>query len=442
MINEEDPYIGKTIDNKYKVIKKIGKAAFFQVYLVEYLGDYYAIKFGKAEHVKNTADILRSLTSEYIPFIKDVSTSGKESYIVMQLFGKDISFLKRQMKITKFSIKTTAMIGYQILHILQIVHSAGIVHRCLGISDINIGYGDLQNKIYLIGFELAERYKDKKGKLIPMKTGVGFCGVANYASINALNGYTQSRRDDLESLGYILVELLKGKLPWAFKKRGSLKEKIEYAKFKQSISSAKLCEDLPIQMKEYIDYCKNLKYEDEPDYAMLKNLFRDMITQDNEVFDYVYDWSDKKNNDNNNFINFEEIDILKEQIIIKDKKIDELNEKIKNIGKADSIKMMNQIEKQKKELDTLKEAMQISSNNVIAVQFVSPDSSINACFACKLTDEFVEVEKKLIQKFPKLKECDCNYVVNGVNVKRFKNLIENNITEDGTKVIVMSNDES
>ena len=127
-----------------------------------------------------------------------------------------------------------------------------------------------------------------------MKYNDKFRGKPYYASINSLNGLTQCRRDDLESLGYILVDLLKGKLPWKTKKGTTSEEKKGFAKIKQNISTEKLCEGLPVQIKEYIEYCRNLEYEDVPDYEMLKKLFMDMITKNNEIFDYVYDWSEKK----------------------------------------------------------------------------------------------------------------------------------------------------
>ena len=151
----------------------------------------------------------------------------------------------------------------------------------------------------------------------------------------------------------------------------------------------------------------------------------------------------KKSNDKNNSIDNKEIENLKSELAKKDKIISELTDKNKKDGSNNNlIEMLNTIEKLQKELDTLQSAIQISSNNVIAVHFISPDSTINISFTCKLTDIFVDVEKKLIQKFPKLEEFNCIYLVNGINVKRYKNLLENNIIEDGTKIIIISNDKS
>ena len=389
MSNENDPNIGRIIANRYEIKEILGEGSFFKTYRAEYLGDSYAIKFGKTKKIKNTLEILFGLTFPNIPFIKEVFLSNnEESYIVMQLVGKDISTLKGQMESKKFSIKTVAMIGYQILHILEIIHREGIVHRSLGESHIVIGHGDSQKKIFLIGFHLATKFKDNNGNLPPMKSSDNFSGMAYFASINALKGFPQTPRDDLESLGYILLNLLKGKLPWKDKRSKTSEERKELAKYKESISAEELCKGLPQQMKEYIEYCRNLEYDKDPDYKKLKKLCEDMITKNNEKFDYIYDWSEKNDKNKNNFINFEEIENLKIELNKKDKTISDLNDKIKKIGSVDSVEMIKKIEKLQADLD-----------NLIAVHFVTCDKEkVNVGFTCKLTDKFDYVEKKLMIK--------------------------------------------
>ena len=105
----------------------------------------------------------------------------------------------------------------------------------------------------------------------------------------------QSRRDDLESLGYVLIYLLRGELPWQ-NINGRTKEERnrKILEKKMVISTAKLCEDLPIEFEVFLDYAKNLKYTETPNYEFLKNLFSNIMKNNNYIYNYNYDWSNKE----------------------------------------------------------------------------------------------------------------------------------------------------
>ena len=128
-----------------------------------------------------------------------------------------------------------------------------------------------------------------------MKKGKKLIGTARFSSINAMEGLSQSRRDDLESFGYMLIYFLKGKLPW---QNFMIKNKEErYNKIKQkkeSIDINELCSDCPDEIAQYITYVKNLKYEEEPNYIYIKNLFNDILNKTGNKFDYFYDWDKTK----------------------------------------------------------------------------------------------------------------------------------------------------
>jgi serine/threonine protein kinase len=119
-------------------------------------------------------------------------------------------------------------------------------------------------------------------------------GTARYASIHALEAYEQSRRDDLESVGYVLMYFLRGNLPWQGLKVRSKEDR--YKKIlekKRETSSQDLCKGYPREFFEYVEYTRNLEYEENPNYDLLRKKFMDVLKNLNEELDYIYDWTTK-----------------------------------------------------------------------------------------------------------------------------------------------------
>jgi serine/threonine protein kinase len=115
----------------------------------------------------------------------------------------------------RFSIATALNIGIQIITRLEMIHRKGFVHRDIKANNFMTGRGEKARIVYIIDFGLAKRYFDPKtNKHIPVKGGKSLVGTARYASIASHEGFEQCRRDDLESLGYLLLYFLRGKLPW------------------------------------------------------------------------------------------------------------------------------------------------------------------------------------------------------------------------------------
>jgi len=152
------------------------------------------------------------------------------------------------------------------------------------------GRNEFNDVLYLIDFGLSKKYIDPKtGEHVKFKNNHRLNGTARFASIHALEGYELSRRDDLESLGYVLVYLLKGNLPWT-----RIKNKNKYEKYKVILNmKKKMSEDILIGDKnnsEFIDflkYCRNLKFEEAPDYNYLRGLMTKCISKNNKINDIM-----------------------------------------------------------------------------------------------------------------------------------------------------------
>ena len=294
--NENDNLIDKIFFKKYRCIQKIGKGSFGFVYKAEYDNKYYALKFENNSNGSNLLEhessIMLYLKGPNIPYIKTYGTSGAFNILVMQLLGKNLQSLLIEMG-GSFSIKTVCILAYQMISILEHIHNKNIIHRDIKPENFLMGLDNNSKFLYLSDFGLSKSYnQNSTTHYTPNKEGKKLTGTPRYASINAMRCLEQSPRDDLESIGYILVYLLKGELPWQNIIARNKTEKIKKLLVKKiEICSSDLCLGLPNKIEKYIDYCRNLEFEDVPDYQMLKNLFIQILQQNKQEFDYIYDWS-------------------------------------------------------------------------------------------------------------------------------------------------------
>ena len=292
--SDRDPIIGKIFFSKYKAIKKLGEGSFGKVYKAEYNGDNYAIKMENKSKEQGLleleATIMSYLKGPNIPFIKSYGYSGDFNVLVMQLLDKSLEDLIN--KYNTFSIKTVAILGYQMVNILQYIHDRHIIHRDIKPDNFVMGAQEDNAKLYILDFGLAKKYRSSRTLVqYPYVKKKKLTGTARYASIHALEAYEQSRRDDLES---VLMYFLRGNLPWQGLKVRSKEDR--YKKIlekKKETSSQDLCKDFPHEFFEYVDYTKNLEYEENPDYDFLRQKFLDVLKGLNEEMDYIYDWTTK-----------------------------------------------------------------------------------------------------------------------------------------------------
>ncbi|KAL6527701.1 Casein kinase 1-like protein 11 [Orobanche minor] len=176
---------------------------------------------------------------------------------------------------------------------VEYTHSRGFLHRDIKPDNFLMGLGRKANQVYIIDFGLAKKYRDlQTHKHIPYRENKNLTGTARYASANTHLGVEQSRRDDLESLGYVLMYFLRGSLPWQGLKAGTKKQKYDKISEKKMLTPIEvLCKSYPAEFISYFHYCRSLRFEDKPDYSYLKRLFRDLFIREGYQFDYVFDWT-------------------------------------------------------------------------------------------------------------------------------------------------------
>jgi len=215
--------------------------------------------------------------------------------MVIDLLGPSLSdlFYKHQKQ---FSLKTVLMLADQMLERLELLHEKGVVHRDIKPGNFVLGRGSASSCVYLIDFGLAHKYRTG-GAHIKYEENVPFRGTHRYASINAHMKVEQTRRDDLESLGYVLIYFLKGKsgLPWQNLNVERNRRRQVIGDLKKNTSVSEITSDLPPEFAKYLNAVRSLEFEEKPDYKILRGLFKKCYSDQNFPQDGLFDWSQTTN---------------------------------------------------------------------------------------------------------------------------------------------------
>jgi serine/threonine protein kinase len=311
------------VGGRYRLGKKIGTGAFGEIFEGTDIFDSSSVAI-KLEHnsVKYPqllfeAKLLKSIPGTGIPVMHWFGIAGEYNAMVMDLLGQNLEDLYNYCA-KNFSLKTILMITIQMIERLKHVHDNHYIHRDIKPENFLIGKDTTAKTIYLLDFGLAKRYRDEYTHIhIPLKENRNLTGTARYASCNAHNGLEQSRRDDMESIAYVILYFFRKKLPWQGLKCKDKNEKhAKIKEIKMSMTPEKLFEGLPKEFADYLTMVKKLGFEDEPTYKNYIQMFTRLFKAKEFEMDYIYDWVTVKNNTN----------VLKDASLVQSEEMSQKNE--------------------------------------------------------------------------------------------------------------------
>jgi len=280
----------------YKLGEKLGSGSFGDVYRGHPLdksaqGNDVAIKL---EHKDAKHPQLQYEYKVYKVLQADAATprviwcgyEGGYNVLVMELMGPSLESLRVSCG-GKFSAWTVARVGVQMVERAQHIHDKGYVHRDIKPDNFVVGTGSRSTHVYAVDFGLSKRYR-VGGVHVPYKKKKSLVGTVNYASIHNHMGHEQSRRDDMESIGYVLMHLLLGRLPWKGTKG---KTRAERDKKIGRLKGNMLTQKTPRLIGDYFTHVRCLEFEERPDYVYLLNLLERMASESRKASGIVdYDW--------------------------------------------------------------------------------------------------------------------------------------------------------
>lgn len=278
----------------YDIHYEVGRGGFGTVYKVRKKVDYktYALKIEnntartRRRAMVDEIQAYRELQGcDGIPHLVDYGFYKGLAFLVLPLFRyslKDV--LERNPKF--FTRKSATILGKKLLSIIELIHGRGRLYR--DIKPENIMF-DHNNKIYLIDFGMSMPYLEDNGDHIPELRGRSISGTLWYMSINTHKGVEQSRRDDIESLFYLLILLYKSELPWVEVGISmSKRQKTKTQKVKESLSIHELCDGISGKehLIKFFEYVRRLEFLEKPDYRYLNSLLDKVLCYKKEFWNY------------------------------------------------------------------------------------------------------------------------------------------------------------
>ncbi|EAY09252.1 CK1 family protein kinase [Trichomonas vaginalis G3] len=282
---------GTTIET-YTVGPKIGAGAFGEIYAVRNAGDnkIFALKVEPLSNRRNIleleASVLKRLSPcPYFPKFRIFGRTSTYSWLVMELLGPSLSTVVKRLPSGRLSMSTGLRVANSILCGLESMHKKGFIHRDVKPSNILLRRSR-EYPIAIIDFGLSRVYVDRKTERhLPARAHPGFRGTAVYASPNAHMHQDLSRRDDLISWFYLVIDVMAGPLPWK-----KLENRAEILHMKRRISISNLSDQIAHQLTLIWDHIQSLGFTDAPNYAYMHDLLREACEQNNVHQSDEWDW--------------------------------------------------------------------------------------------------------------------------------------------------------
>jgi len=287
------------IGQYYEVGRSIGHGSFGEIHVGTDIRtrEEVAIKVERADtkhpQLQLEAEILRKLHAPGIPRMRYSGVERGYNVMVMDLLGPSLEDLFNFCN-RKFSLRTVLLLAQQMLARIEYLHKQNFIHRDIKPDNFLMGLGMQGNVVHLIDFGLAKQYRDPiTRKHIPYRDNKSLTGTARYASINTHQGIEQSCRDDLESLGYVLMYFNRGSLPWQGLKAQNKRQKYEKIREKKIATPVEeLCRGYLPEFAQFLKASQRLKFDEPPNYAYFRDLLTGAFKREGFVYDHTFDWNE------------------------------------------------------------------------------------------------------------------------------------------------------
>ncbi|XP_037959889.1 casein kinase I-like isoform X2 [Teleopsis dalmanni] len=289
-VRQNEYFAGK----RYRCLRKISSGAFGKVYLG--VNTQTSEQVGIKLESRNT-DLLENEYNVYlqirdgigIPNIRYFGKEGKYNALVMDLLGPSLEGYFRFCE-SDFSIQTICLLADQMIDRIEFLHSRGLIHRDIKPENFLTGLHEDSSTIFLVDYGLTKPFHEIVAGLQNRYARFDcFYGTMAFASINALRNMPQSKRDDIEAVGYCLLYFSIGDLPWYTIRDSDEETSKMVADSKAQMSISEICPQMAYEFESYFDYCKYLRFSEEPDYKYLKSIFKKRYDSLN-CTDNCFDW--------------------------------------------------------------------------------------------------------------------------------------------------------